>query len=155
VALPNRFLAKPRTIAPAASAQLAAEQMDNAHVGSLVVIDERDNPVGILTDRDIALGVLCCDLAAEAVTVAELMSTPLHTIQRDQSLAEAAHLMRVHGIRRLPIVDAGGALLGLIAADDLIQILSADICHLSGAVQKSFVLESLPLPNHGSIFGPE
>ncbi len=57
MALSDRFLAPPRTVAPEASAQLAAERMDNEHVGSLVVIDEHEHPVGILTDRDIALGV--------------------------------------------------------------------------------------------------
>ena len=155
MALPDRFLAPPRTVAPEASAQLAAERMDNEHVGSLVVIDEHEHPVGILTDRDIALGVLCEGLNPEEVSVADLMSSPVQTLARDQDLAMAARLMRIHGVRRLPIVDGAGALLGLIAADDLVQILSAEICHLSGAISRSFALKSLPLPCQGSVFGPE
>ena len=116
------------------TARAAAERMDKEGVGCLVVVDGA-RPVGILTDRDLALGILCNRLDAGAVRVGEIASRSPVTIAQDAPLAEAACLIRRHGVRRLPVVNDAGELVGLIAADDLMQLAIGELSGLAVAVR--------------------
>lgn len=115
----------------------AAKLMRESHVGCLVVADEEDGkrvPVGMLTDRDITVAVVAPQLDADVILVGDVMSPELLSVREDAGIAETVELMRVRGIRRLAVTDEGGALVGLIAADDILGLLAEEIAGLAGMV---------------------
>jgi CBS domain-containing protein len=129
--------------------------MHDSHVGSVVVIDDKKRPIGIVTDRDLALYVLTNELDPESTTVGDCMSSPPVTLDRSAGLSDASALMRRHGVRRLPIVDEQGRLVGIITGDDLVLLLGRELNELAGAVQRGFAVESTAHAPYGSIFGKE
>ena len=116
----------------------AACMMRERHVGFLVVFKDGDplrKPVGVITDRDIVLQVTARDVSPRAVTVEDVM-TRLPMIAREvDDLSELMHLMRVAGIRRVPVVDGRGALSGVIAVDDIIDVVSSLIGDIAGSIK--------------------
>ena len=108
----------------------AARLMREHHVGSLVVVLERAGkrvPVGILTDRDIVVAVVAKALDARALTVGEAMSAGLHVVREQDGLAEVLRAMREHGVRRMPVVAADGALAGILTVDDLVELVAEEL----------------------------
>lgn len=107
--------------------QAAAKLMRHYHVGTLVVVDEMDGrrvPAGILTDRDIVIGIYALDLDPNAITVGDIMSPELVTVREDEELQQTVEIMRYKGVRRLPVVDREGGLAGIFSIDDLLEALT-------------------------------
>jgi len=124
---------------PNESVLSAALLMREHHVGSLVVVDESDGkrvPTGIITDRDIAVGVVALGLDPDATLVGAVMSPELIRAREDAGVAETVALMRQKGLRRLPVVDAAGSLVGLVAADDLLELLAEEMSGLASIVAR-------------------
>jgi CBS domain-containing protein len=94
-----------------------AELMRERNVGSVVLVDDDGEPTGFVTDRDLALSVLA-DGRDPADLAADHASSPVVTGSPAMDVREAAELMTVHGIRRLPVVD-DGRLTGILTLDDL------------------------------------
>jgi CBS domain-containing protein len=107
----------------------AAKRMRASHVGDLVVIEIRDGrhmPVGIITDRDIVISVVAGDPEhMHCLLISDVMSTDLVTAQEQDTIEAGLKKMREHGVRRLPIVDEAGALVGILTLDDVLQCLTA------------------------------
>jgi predicted transcriptional regulator len=121
------------------SVATAARLMHDAHVGCLVVASEEDGkrvPVGMLTDRDITVAVVAAGLDAEAILVGDIMSSDLLSVGENAGIAETVELMRVQGIRRFPVTGSDGALVGLIAADDILSLLAEEIAGLAGMITR-------------------
>lgn len=116
----------------------AAKLMRDEHVGFLVVFDEGDEirkPAGVITDRDIVLLVTARDVNAKDVTVADVMTRqPLIANEHDE-MTDLLQAMRTAGIRRVPVVDTRGALQGVIAADDAIDLITGLLCDISGSIK--------------------
>lgn len=106
----------------------AARLMREHHVGALVVVeDEGQGPVpkGIITDRDIVVGLVAKDVSdLNGLQVEEVVTRPLLTVDVTDAVSDAAERMREHGIRRLPVVDPEGKLVGIVTLDDLLSILT-------------------------------
>lgn len=120
------------TARPDDSLLKVAQRMRQEHVGSVVVIrpseDGRAEPVGIVTDRDIVVRVLAqTDRHLEQVRADDIMARPVLTVDESDDLAEALSSLQLAGVRRLPVVDATGSLVGLLSIDDL-------ICHMQGSL---------------------
>jgi CBS domain-containing protein len=116
----------------------AAALMREQHVGDLIVVEPRGGanvPVGILTDRDIVVGVIAKRIAPEAVTVGDAMTRNLLTVREDSSLEFALREMRRYGVRRAPVVRANGDLVGVIAVDDIIQHLAMQLRGLADLIR--------------------
>jgi CBS domain-containing protein len=79
-------------------------EMEIAGIGS-VVITRGGKPVGIVTDRDIAIKVMMKDQKGSEIKAKEIMSSPLITIEPDLSLEKACEILAEKGIRQLPVVD--------------------------------------------------
>jgi CBS domain-containing protein len=109
----------------------AASLMDTASVGCLVVTDD-DQPVGMLTDRDITVRAVARRLGPDA-RVDAVMTTDIITADASADLRSVLSVFRSHPIRRIPVMDNGN-LAGVITLDDLMVDLSADLCDLSRAV---------------------
>jgi CBS domain-containing protein len=116
----------------------AARTMRDEHVGFLVVYEQGDvirKPIGVLTDRDIVLEVLAKDIDPHAVTVKDAMTRQPLVASEGDELGEALQAMRMAGIRRVPVVDARGALTGIFALDDGIELITGLLCDISGSIK--------------------
>jgi CBS domain-containing protein len=123
----------------------AVELMRTHHVGSVIVIERTNGgrrPVGILTDRDIVIELLAEDVDLAAVNVGDVMSDNLQTVNEDTKLLDATKVMRAKGIRRLPVVDAQGGLVGILAADDILGLILEQMADLIGLIVKEQLQES-------------
>lgn len=116
---------KVATISPKKKIVECAEQMRSEHVGSLVVIDGDKKPIGMITDRDIAIEVVAKRLDPAVETVEQIMTSPAVTATDEESMVVALARMREFGIRRLPIVDEEGKLVGVISNSNLVEELSS------------------------------
>jgi CBS domain-containing protein len=115
----DAMTANPRTIEAGTTAKEAASVMKSEDVGSIPIVDG-DRLVAIVTDRDIALRIVAEGKGAET-TVGEIASRDLVTIDPEQTLDEAARLMGQHQLRRLPVVEEDGKLVGILAQADVAQ----------------------------------
>lgn len=113
------------TISADKSITECAAQMRSEHVGSLVIVDAEQKPIGMITDRDIAIEVVALQKDAINTKVSDVMTTPVVTAQFDESMVVALARMREFGIRRLPIVDHEGKLVGVISNSNLVEELSS------------------------------
>lgn len=123
------------------SAADAARLMRQHHVGSLVVLDPPEaggKPAGIVTDRDIAVGVVALGLDAGRTPIEGVMRPGITCIREDEGLGRAVALMRSEGVRRLPVVDARGVLVGIVCADDLLELVAEEMSGLAGMMGREF-----------------
>lgn len=124
---------------PDITALHAARLMRERHVGDLVVVDESGEdpaPIGIVTDRDIVVEVLAKDLDPAKVTVRDIMRVPLVIARASEEAENALERMKVHGVRRVPVVDDASKLVGVLSLDDLIRRLAADAVTLADIVAR-------------------
>jgi CBS domain-containing protein len=105
------------TAAPETSVLEVAEKMRDSRVGSVVVVDPAGSPVGMITDRDVALRVFAAGVDP-AAPVADHASRPLVSGEPEMELEEAAALMVQHRVRRLAVL-SGGRLAGIVSLDDI------------------------------------
>jgi Predicted signal-transduction protein containing cAMP-binding and CBS domains len=95
----------PYTVAESASIQDTARIMNDKKVSSLVILDEDNNPVGLVTERDLVRKVCINDLPTNQVTNKEIMSSPLITIDSESSATTATDLMLKNNVRHLLVID--------------------------------------------------
>jgi len=115
-------------------------------VGNLVVVEDiggRRVPVGIITDRDIVRNVVAEGLDAGLFTLGDLGARELVTTGEDQGIYECMQQMRINGIRRMPVVDRKGGLVGIISLDDLIQLLAEEMSELAKVIVREQARETL------------
>jgi CBS domain-containing protein len=136
-----------RTVATCArdsSAIEMARAMRDHHVGDLIVVEMREVgpvPVGIVTDRDLVVQVLAREVSPELVTAGDIMCADLTTALGSEAVYDAIWHMRSRGIRRLPVVDANGALLGILTADDVTAFLAAELTEMSRIAPRQLEVE--------------
>jgi CBS domain-containing protein len=116
----NVMTPNPTTVEPSTPVAEVARVMKREDVGSVPVV-ESDRLMGTVTDRDIALRVVAEGKDPESTTVSDVASTDLVTIDPQQSLDEALRLMAQHQVRRLPVVEEDGRLVGIVAQADVAQ----------------------------------
>ena len=125
----------------------AARIMRRYHVGDLVVVDEvqgRRVPVGMVTDRDLVVEVIAREQPFASCTVSAVMSATVVCVPETAGVIEAIQLMRSHGVRRVPVVDAGGALVGILAALDLLAEELSALARIAPRGQEREVRSRLP-----------
>jgi CBS domain-containing protein len=110
--------AEPRALAPGASAMEAAQVMRDNDIGDVVVLEE-ERLYGIVTDRDIVVRVLAEQSDPSAVRLADICSRDVTTIAPDASVGEAVRLIREKSIRRLPVVEDDGQVVGIVSLGDI------------------------------------
>jgi CBS domain-containing protein len=103
-----------------------ARMMHDFDVRSVIVVNAKSNqqkPLGILTDRDVTTKVVAFDLDAKTLTASDLMATSLACANEFENVMTALARMSEHRIRRMPVVDREGILIGVIEADNLLELL--------------------------------
>jgi CBS domain-containing protein len=117
-----------------------AQRMRTSHVGAVIIVENRlgrHRPIGIVTDRDIVVSVVAGDPDHLNYLLADdMMTTDLITARSDESIEAALQMMQRAGIRRLPVVDDGGDLVGILTLDDLLKHLIDQQCLLVGIMAR-------------------
>ncbi|HVB38732.1 MAG TPA: CBS domain-containing protein [Vicinamibacterales bacterium] len=99
----------------------AAEMMHLHNCGALPVVDASGRVYGMVTDRDICMGVAPRHLPPAHIAVREVMARPIHACGPDEEVASVLNLMRTHGVRRLPVIDDEGHLEGIVSVSDVVR----------------------------------
>jgi len=113
--------------------------MRQKHVGDLVVVEDPDGdriPLGVVTDRDLVIEVLAKGLDPAKTQLKDIMRTPVVVATETEDSTQAIERMRMHGVRRIPVVGEGGALKGIVTLDDLLRQFAADATALLDVVVK-------------------
>jgi CBS domain-containing protein len=108
----------PRSIEPSTTVTEAARLMKTGDVGSVPIVDG-DQLVGVVTDRDIVIRVVAETKDPQSTTAGEIASRDLVTVDPEQDLDEALRLMAQHQVRRLPVAEEDGRLVGILAQADV------------------------------------
>ncbi len=127
----------------------AARLLRERHVGCLVVVEAVTGgrrPVGVLTDRDIVTAAVARGADPARLCAADAMADEPVTVHEDASLHHALALMRHRHVRRLPVVGGDGLLVGLLAADDLLQLLADELAALAEALVGQREVERMVRP---------
>jgi CBS domain-containing protein len=134
------------TLPPTATVHIAACALEHCGVGAVLVHDGA-RPVGILTDRDIAVRVATRSLDPKRTRVCDVMSRDVVTLPSSGSEGEAGRLMLDHGIRRIPLLEDATPV-GMVTLDDLVveQGVSPSMC---AAIIRSQLSESNRLADSG------
>ncbi|MDR5673283.1 CBS domain-containing protein [Halalkaliarchaeum sp. AArc-GB] len=120
------------TVSPDASVEEVATTMRDRHIGS-VVVTEGDEPVGIVTDRDVGIGIWEFD-DLRAATVADVMTTDPVTVESNATIYEGLQTAREAGVRRIPITEDGD-LVGIFTIDDVLVLIGGELGLISEVVQ--------------------
>jgi CBS domain-containing protein len=124
----------------------AANLMRQHHIGDVIIVETRAGkriPVGIVTDRDIVVEVVAAAIDPSLLKLGDLRLAPLATVGEDASYAQTVSRMSVEGVRRMPVIGADGALVGIITLDDMLWQLAAPLAALAGLSGRSRQFETL------------
>lgn len=126
------------TITPGESVRTAAGRLHARKVGCLVVVDEHNpkRPIGVVTDRDIAVRVVAEGRDPLATTVCDIMTLHPETVRHDAPIDDALRLMRAGSFRRVPVVDQEGHLVGLLSLDDVLRAVARELSDISRLVEQ-------------------
>lgn len=108
----------------------AAKLMRQHHVGDVLVVKQSNGgniPIGIVTDRDMVVEVLAPEVDPKVLNLGDIMTSELATVKEDVGVFEAIRFMRIKGVRRLPVVDESGSLVGVVTLDDLLELLVEEL----------------------------
>ena len=141
----TKFCTKPATtVTKDSNIEEAAKLMREFHVGNLVVVDGKGinaKPIGILTDRDIVMSTVALGIDPADMDVGEIMSTNLYTIKSNESIYRVIGLMKEYGVRRVPVVNEEGGLVGVLSVADLLALLSNELQEIANLPKKQKQIE--------------
>ena len=127
------FTKKVVTAGPKDSLAKVAKHMQQHNVGTIVVVEQK-RPVGIVTDRDLAMAV-CAEKVSPEEHVQKVMPCPVSTMNQNEGIYTATQYMMENAVRRLPVVDNVGWLVGLVSLDDLLLLLSREMNNLAEGIK--------------------
>lgn len=122
----------------------AARLMRQHHVGTIVIVEDiegRRKPVGIVTDRDIAIEVVAAGVDPNGLVIGDIMGGDLVTVAETQGIFETIRYMRSRGVRRVPVVDNGGWLVGIVTLDDLLELIAEELNEMTKLISRGRQLE--------------
>lgn len=108
----------------------AVAEMMKRHIGAIVVVEteaDRVRPVGMVTDRDVVRGQISLKRDLPSLTLRDVMTSAPLTVAETSGIAEAIEHMRARGVRRAPVVNDSGDLVGIVSLDDLLPIVSEEL----------------------------
>jgi CBS domain-containing protein len=117
---------KKEVVAPGDSVQSALQIMVENDQGSVVVLDENEKVVGIFTERDVLRHYLINQSTFMYLNVSEVMSSPVTTVTEDMEVSEALDIMNEKKVRRLPVVDKDGRMIGFLSWRELFAKIPRD-----------------------------
>jgi CBS domain-containing protein len=124
----------PVTASPDTTVREAAHRMWSRKVGAVVIVNRRGKPIGVLTDRDIAVKVVAQGADPAVVRVGTLISRKPTVIREEAGILDATKLLSRRGVRRLPVVSRTGQLVGIISLDDLLMLIGSELSHIASTL---------------------
>lgn len=127
----------------------AARLMRSHHVGNLVIVENtgtRNHPVGIVTDRDIIVEVVAAGEEPASLAVGDIMGAELATVLESEGIFETMRYMRTQSVRRMPVVDHEGGLVGIVTVDDLLTFLAEEMTELARTISRQQEREAAARP---------
>ncbi len=121
------------TADPETTTREISRLLEEENVGSVIVTEDQE-PVGIVTDRDLALDVIGEGKNSATIAAADVMTEDLFTVEPGESIYDVLAGMRERGVRRVPVVE-DGKLAGIVTLDDFIVLLTSELENVSGVVQ--------------------
>jgi CBS domain-containing protein len=121
-----RFKRAVATAAETETVEQGARKMRDQGVGCLLVV-RNGRPSGVITDRDLVVRVLAKGIDPTSAAIGDFVTYAPITVSIDDGIETAAERMRVHGVRRLPLVDERGDVVGIVTADDLLVLLGTEL----------------------------
>jgi len=103
----------------------------------LVVLDEQRRPIGIVTDRDLVVRVIAAGKDPIATPVGKIMTRELKVIDEGGPIESALGIMRGRGVRRVPVVDRKGKLVGILSLDDVLGLLAEEFAQIGGVLDRN------------------
>lgn len=110
----------PEAVGPETTLVEAAQRLKDLDVGILPVVDRDGRLVGVVTDRDIVVRAVAAGLDPGATPVRQILSQDLGTVHPDDSVEAVLRIMRERQVRRVPVVEADGRLVGIVSQADLL-----------------------------------
>jgi CBS domain-containing protein len=127
-----------------------AKLMRTHHVGAIVIVqtsDEASVPTGILTDRDIVVeGVVQAHDRLAELVADDLVTRELVTVREHDTVDDALVRMRAHGVRRVPVIDDNGRLVGILALDDLLELFGDQLASITALILREQQTERAERP---------
>jgi CBS domain-containing protein len=129
----------------------AAQLMREHHIGYLVVVEPNVTeraavPVGVVTDRDIVVGVIAKGADPRSLRVGDVMTREPVLAEADSSVSAALHRMREIGVRRLPVVGSMGQLLGVLSLDDVLDAFAEELMDVARSIRHELKMEGTLRP---------
>jgi CBS domain-containing protein len=118
------------------SALVAARRMRDRNVGTLMVVNDRNQPMGLVSDRDLALRIIAQERDPARTPVAEVMTVMPMTILESSSIESALGHMRTGRFRRMPVVNGSGELVGIITLDDILTLLAEEFSMVRALLER-------------------
>ncbi len=123
------------TVGPEESVDDVIRRMHGEAVGSVVVVDDHE-PLGLVSDRDLAMAVLDETFDVEETSIGEIVGTETVTIDAEAGVYELVELLSQKGLRRVPVVQ-DGELAGIISLSDVVVLLGMELQHVATAIRSS------------------
>ena len=114
------------TVGPEETALVAARRMHDRGVGTLIVVNDLDQPMGLLTDRDLAMRIVAQERDAARTPVTEVMTAMPTKVLEASSIDSALGNMLAARCRRMPVVNGMGELRGIVSLDDILRHLAEE-----------------------------
>jgi len=108
----------------------AAKLMKKFHVGDLVVVEDSEDgriPIGIVTDRDIVVEVVAFEANPSDILIKDIMSKDLLVAKEKDDIYDVLEKMKDKGVKRVPVVDIYGYLVGILSSDDILELISEEL----------------------------
>ena len=127
----------PATVDRDHTALRVARLLKERGVGSVIVVDEKGRPVGVVTDRDLAVKLLPEGLSADT-PVDVIMSHPVFAVSRDTLVFDALREMARRHVHRMPVIDgASKELVGIVTAEDALMLLTTELANIAEVMSHS------------------
>jgi CBS domain-containing protein len=121
-------------LSPDDSLAKAAELMRKEDVGCVLIMNEEHKALGIVTDRDVVLRAVASGRNPAEVRVEDVMTREPKTARSSEPVLVTARRMAQEGVRRLPVVDEDGHVVGLISVDDLLTLFITELSNVAAAI---------------------
>jgi len=123
-------------VSPDTPAVEVARIMGEKNVGSVVIVTGDNRPVGVITDRDLTIRVMAQEKNPGEVRAEDIQTRDVITFQDSMGIYEAIQKMTAEGIRRMPVVDDTGRLIGIVTMDDIIRMLGEEMAAIAKNIEK-------------------
>lgn len=123
------------TQSPDASVSEVVRTMHNETVSSVVIVDD-GKPLGMVTDRDLAMAVLDEEFDAADTPVREFLTDEMATVEADEGIYDLVELLSEKGVRRVPVVE-DGKLAGIVSLSDVVVLLGMELQHVANAIRSA------------------